>query len=283
MRGLPGNIPPMTEAERREISSFIETEFGIKMPAIKKSLLESRLGKRVAACRLPNYADYFDFVTKDPAGLDEYLHFMDLVSTHETSFFREIRHFDFLRGEILPALIGQSGRSSISVLCSACSTGEEAYSLGMLLDAGIQEVGLGGMGFCVEGLDLSEKAVTIARRGVYLAQRVEKVPVELRQRYVMANRDKTKHLCRIVPELRAKMRFHTGNLLGDLALDQRFYDVLFCRNVLIYFNSSNQYKVIKRLVDCMSADSFLFLGHSETMLTHSFPLKSVAHSVYQKK
>jgi chemotaxis protein methyltransferase CheR len=283
MSRSPWAAPTLTEAERRDISGFIESEFGIKMPIAKKSLLEGRLGKRVVACGLRSFGDYYKYVTKDPAGLDEYLYFMDLVSNHETSFFREPRHFDFLRGEVLPALFGQGGRSTISVLCAACSTGEEAYTVGMLIDDWIRESRRGGLEFSVEGLDLSAKAVAIGERGVYRDESAGKIPDDLRHRYVMASRDKTKQLCRIVPELRASMRFHSGNLLGDLALDRRFYDVVFCRNVLIYFDSSNQYKVIKRLIDRMNSDSFLFLGHSETMLARDFPLRSIAHSVYRKK
>jgi chemotaxis protein methyltransferase CheR len=283
MSGNLANVPPMTENERKAISAYIENEFGIRMPVAKKTLLEGRLAKRVAACGLPDYGAYFDFVTKDLAGQDEYLHFMDLVSTHETSFFREPRHFEFLSRSVIPALCGEEGRRSISVLCAACSTGEEAYTLGMLIDSNLRERRRNDMSFFVEGLDLSNKAVNIAERGVYLTERIKKIPDELQKRYVMTSKDRTKDLCRFVPELRRNMRFHTGNLLGDLALLQHFYDIVFCRNVLIYFDRSNQHRVIATLLNRMHPDSFLFLGHSETMLSFDFPLRSVAHSVYIKK
>jgi chemotaxis protein methyltransferase CheR len=283
MSGYLANVPPMTESERRSISVYIENEFGIRMPAAKKSLLEGRLAKRVMACGLENYGVYFDFVTKDLAGRDEYVHFMDLVSTHETSFFREVRHFDFLRRSVLPALCKEGNRRSISVLCAACSTGEEAYTLGMLIDSSLREQRRYDIGFSVEGIDLSTKAVLIAERGVYLTERIKKIPNELRKRYVMVSKDKTKDLCRFVPELRGNMRFHTGNLLGDLALLHHLYDIVFCRNVLIYFDRLNQRRAIATLLSHMNPDSFLFLGHSETMLSFDFPLRSVAHSVYIKK
>jgi len=283
MRSYGAGLPSMTEAERRRIGDFVEGEFGIKMPAAKKSLLEGRLGKRLLACGLPSYGAYFEFVTQSPQGRDEYLHFLDLVSTHETSFFREPRHFHYLEDRLLPSLCAERGRRSISVLCAACSTGEEAYTIAMLADAALEEGDRGDIELLAEGIDLSHKAVSVAARGVYLAERAAKIQGELRRRYLMESRDRSKGLCRFVPELRAKLSFHTGNLLGDLALERRSYDIVFCRNVLIYFDRSNQRKVIARLVDAMVSGSFLFLGHSETMLTFDFPLRSVAHSVYQRR
>jgi chemotaxis protein methyltransferase CheR len=283
MPGNPAGVPPMTESERQRIGDFIEAEFGIKMPSAKKGLLEGRLAKRVAACGLKGYGAYFDFVTKDPAGQDEYLHFMDRVSTHETSFFREAKHFDFLCRSVLPALCEEGGRRSISILSAACSTGEEAYTLGMVIDSALREGRRGDIEFAVEGVDLSNNAVAVAERGVYLVERIGKVPGELRDRYVMISKDRSKNLCRIVPELRRCMSFHAGNLLGDMGLGERRYDIIFCRNVLIYFDRANQRKAIAGLVDRMAADSYLFLGHSETMLSLDLPLRSVSHSVYQKK
>jgi len=283
MRHSQAGIPPMTAAELGRIGEFIELEFGIKMPAAKKGLLEGRLGKRVAACSLPSYGAYFDFVTKDSAGQDEYIHFMDLVSTHETSFFREVKHFDYLQGAILPALCAEGGRRAISVLCAACSTGEEAYTLAMLVDTALRKARRGDIEFFLEGVDLSHKAVAIAQRGVYLGERVKKIPDDLRARYLMVSRDRAKDLCRFVPELRRCLHFHTGNLMDDLSLIQHDYDIIFCRNVLIYFDRANQNRVIAKLVGAMGSGSTLFLGHSETMLTFDFPLRSVAHSVYQKK
>jgi chemotaxis protein methyltransferase CheR len=282
MLGFPGTVAPMTERERKVIGDFIESEFGIKMPASKKGLLEGRLGKRVAACGLRTYGAYFDFIT-NAQGLNEYLYFKDLVTTHVTSFFREPKHFDFLRKKVLPSLCAQGYRREISILCAACSTGEEAYTLAMIMDSTLREMGRGDMTFTVEGVDLSNKAVAIAERGVYLADGMKKVPEELRRDYFMTSKDKGRNLCRIVPELRQNMEFHAGNLFGDLELLRPRYEIVFCRNVLIYFDRSNQRKVIARLLGHMNDDSFLFLGHSETMLSYDFPLKSVTHSVYRKK
>ena len=280
--GIPISVAPMTEAERSRISAFVEREFGIKMPPGKKSLLEGRLGKRVAACGLESFGSYFDYVTKGKGRTDEYFHFMDLVSTHETAFFREPRHFEYLRASALPILCDQEGRRSISVLCAACSTGEEAYTLAMIIDSTLMELRRSDIDFTVEGFDLSSKTIDVAAEGIFPAGRAATIPEGLRRRYLMMSKDRSKGVCRFVPELRVKLRFHTGNLLGDPGLDKGSYDILFCRNVLIYFDHANQRRVVASLVRHMNPNSFLFLGHSETLLNPDLPLRSVAHSVYRE-
>lgn len=276
-----GLAPTMSEAERLRISEFIEAEFGIKMPAQKKSLLEGRLSKRVVACGLTSYAEYFFYVTRDPRGQDEFLRFADLVSTHETSFFREPGHFDYLARQALPRFLEVQEGRSLDVLSAACSTGEEAYTLAMVLRDGFRGAGSPDR-FLVEGVDLSDRAVGIARRGVYLEERSRTIPEELKKRGLMRSKNRKDQLVRVVPELRAKTRFHTGNLLGDLALGQSTYHIIFCRNVLIYFEPATQKKVLSLLLGRLKPQGLLFLGHSETMISLSMPMRPVAHAVYQR-
>lgn len=276
------NAPKMTEAERRMISEFIEGEFGIKMPAQKKSLLEGRLAKRVSVCSMASFGQYFQFITRNPAGRDEFLRFADLVSTHETSFFREPGHFDYLGDKAIPGFLSRPGTRSLEVLSAACSTGEEAYSLAMVLHSRLDAAKKPDVAIEVEGVDLSSRAVAIAARGVYLADRTKTIPAELRRRYTMRSKDRRSTLCRIVPELRSLTRFHTGNLLGDQGLEHRGYDMIFCRNVLIYFDPPNQRRVLISLLERLKPEGLLFLGHSETMISLDLPVKSVAHAVYQK-
>jgi chemotaxis protein methyltransferase CheR len=272
----------MTEPERIRISEYIENEFGIKMPASKKHLLEGRLAKRLFALGFHAYGDYFDFATRDPAGGEEFLHFSDLVSTHETSFFREPAHFDFLEGKVLSELCKDHDRHTISMLCMACSTGEEAWTLAMIADSALKKSRRNDISFSVEAVDLSEKAVLVAERGVYPSNRVGKIPGELQKRYLMVSKDRQLDRCRFVPELRERVAFHTGNLLGDFKLIQHQYDIVFCRNVLIYFDHANQQLVMKELYRYLDPKGFLFLGHSETLVGISSPLRAVAPAVYRK-
>lgn len=272
----------MSEDERRRISGFIETEFGIRMPPAKQSLLEGRLGKRVIACGLDSFGGYFDYVTGEGDCSDEYWNFIDLISTHETSFFRESRHFEFLLDQALPDLLNRGVDRSLSILSAGCSTGEEAYSLGMLIDGFILKSGRRDIDFRVEGFDLSARAVEFAARGIFASDKAASIPEDLKRRYLMRGTNASKGLCRFVPELRERVSFHCGNLLGDMRLSRRSYDVVFCRNVLIYFDRSNQNRVVHRLASGLEHRSYLFLGHSETMLGLGMPLLPVSHSVYRK-
>jgi chemotaxis protein methyltransferase CheR len=278
---LEGAAPKMTEAERQRISDFIEKEFGIKMPVGKKTLLEGRLSKRLSACGMKSFGAYFDFVTKDPAGRDEFLEFADLVSTHETSFFREPGHYEFLSKKVLPALLSRPEARSLQILSAACSTGEEAYTLGMVVSESLA-AHRRDRPFAIEGVDLSVRAVAIASRGVYLAERTKSVPAELKKNYLMRSKDPRHEVCRFVPELRKSMSFHTGNLLGDLGLSQYTYDIIFCRNVLIYFDPPNQRRVISTLLSHLKPEGYLFLGHAETVVSLDLAVRTVAHAVYQK-
>lgn len=261
--GVQTTPRPMSEAERLLISGFIEREFGIKMPPSKKPLLEGRLAKRLAACGIATYEKYFRFVTEDLGGRDEFLNFADLVSTHETSFFREARHYEFLADEVLPTFARRPGFGSLHVLSAACSTGEEAYTLAMVAAAFLDSIGRSDIDLQLEGFDLSDRAADMATRGVYSAERTKTISADLRRQYLMASKDPRKDLCRVVPELRHRMRFHTGNLLGDTGLGTRSFDVIFCRNVLIYFDRPSQEAVFGRFHDALAPGGFLVLGKSE--------------------
>lgn len=271
----------LTDGEFRRIGAFIESEFGIQMPSSKKSLIQSRLLKRLQACSMRSYGDYFDFVTKDPSGSDEYLRFADLISTHETSFFREPRHFEHLRAA-LPALAKRVGRRPLRLLSAACSSGEEAYSLAVTADSAFRGSGDESMPFSVEGFDLSHHCVEAARRAVYPGSRLRNFPERLKPRYLMRRLRRDRDECRVVPELRARATFHSGNLLEDMGLSDDRYDVIFCRNVLIYFGRRNQARAIERLMARLEPDGYLYLGHSESMSSLGLPLRADAHSVYRR-
>ena len=282
MPDYAAGAPAMTEAERIRISAFIEKEFGIRMPASKKSMLEGRLAKRLRATGCASYGEYFDFATRLPEGRDEFLFFADLVSTHETSFFREPGHFELLASTLLPALCAQGARGRISALSAACSTGEEAWTLAMLIDSGLARMGRGEIDFSVEGIDISTKAISIAAHGVYPLERANSIPADLKRSYLMISKDRSMRLVRFVPELRSSVYFHAGNLFGDMALERGPYDIVFCRNALIYFDATSQREAILALLRHMRRGAYLFLGHSETLRGLEFPMRSVAHAVYQK-
>jgi chemotaxis protein methyltransferase CheR len=274
-----GTVLRMTEAERKLISDFVEREFGIKMPVSKKSLLQGRLAKRLQLGGFSSYRSYFEFITTNPLGQDEFLHFADLVSTHETSFFREPKHFEYL-SSVLPSLLSQKKGTSLDLLSAACSTGEEAYSMAMTVShsAGARRE----LPFFIEGVDLSERAIQVAQRGVYLQERTKGVNPEFGRLYLMNSKDREKGTRRVVPELRQRMRFHSGNLLGSPGFLRRSYDIVFCRNILIYFEPANQKRLLDSLLAHLEPKGLLFLGHSESIIGLNLSLRQVSQAVFQK-
>lgn len=281
MTGLasPG-FPTMTQEERLLLGTFIEKEFGIQMPPIKRSLLQSRLARRVQALGLADYREYFRFVLSDE-GKDEFLLFTDLVTTHETSFFRESKHFQILTDEVLPDKF-TAHSVPLRVLVAACASGEEAYTIAMVIHDFLSRRGVQKPEFEIEGLDISDQMVKLASRGVFVDSRLQKVPSSFKRQFLMRSKDPSKNIHRVVPELRRHLYFHQGNLMGDMQLSRSAYDLVFCRNVLIYFNRANQMSVVKRLMDHLLPGGYLFLGHSETMVGSLLGLNSVHHGVFRR-
>ncbi|HOP28566.1 MAG TPA: CheR family methyltransferase [Spirochaetota bacterium] len=274
----------MTERERIEISSFIESEFGIKMPAVKKILLTSRLSKRLNLLGCKSYADYYRFI-RSAKGADEFLIFADLVSTHETSFFRESQHFELMFSRVLPDLCGTGGagiRRSLRVLSAACSTGEEAYTLAITIEEFRRKRKLRSFNYRITGTDISTKVLSSASRGVYGEGRVGKLPDEYMKKYFMRGKNEKRELVRVVPELRANAEFMHMNLMDKSYPFRENFDIIFCRNALIYFDRENQKEIIRKLTSHLSRNGYLFIGHSETMAGYDLPLRCVEPTVYRR-
>lgn len=278
------NAVKMSERERAEISSFIESEFGIKMPAVKKILLTSRLSKRLDKLGLSSYGEYYKFI-RSAKGADEFLIFADLISTHETSFFRESQHFDFLFSRALPDLSESGGagvRRPLHVLSAACSTGEEAYTLAITIEEFRRRKNYRSYLYRITGTDISTKVLASAARGVYGEGRVGKLPDEYKKKYFMQGKNEKRELVRVVPELRSNAEFIHMNLMDKAYPFREKFDIIFCRNALIYFDRENQKDIIRKLTSHLSRSGYLFIGHSETMSGYDLPLKCIEPTVYRR-
>jgi len=273
----------MTESERAEISSFIESEFGIKMPAIKKVLLKGRLSKRLRALGFKSYGDYYKFIRSDK-GRSEFLIFADLVSTHETYFFREPQHFAYLYSEILPILIETTGagvKRAIRILSAGCSSGEEVYSIAITLEEFKRKVNPQYI-YRITGGDISVRVIEVASRAIYPYQRLKNVSEEYQRRYFMKGKNDKKDFVRIVPEVRINTEFVAMNLMDSYYPFVDKFDVIFCRNALIYFDRETQVDVIRKLCNCLNKNGYLFIGHSETMSGYNLPLRCVEPTIYRR-
>ncbi|RYC28983.1 protein-glutamate O-methyltransferase CheR [Lichenibacterium minor] len=264
------------------IAHFVEGSVGIKLPPSKRIMVEGRLRRRVRALGLSGLDDYAAHLFDRGALGAEAEHLVDCVTTNKTDFFREPAHFDFLRGTAVPRLVGQRTDRTLKVWSSASSIGAEAYTIAMVL----QDMVAAGarFHFSVLGTDVSRPVLEQARAAVYAEAMVEPVPAAMRQRYLMPSRAAGDARVRIVPELRRLVQFHSLNLMDPSYPFDRDVDVIFCRNVLIYFDAPTQAAVVERLAGHLRPGGYLILGHSESMAGNGLPgLTSILPTIYRRE
>jgi chemotaxis protein methyltransferase CheR len=275
----------LRDREFEVLSAFIHEHCGIRYPPGKRVTLEARLRKRLRALSLDSFAEYCPRVIGPAASPEEIVRMIDEVTTNKTDFFREPAHFDFLVREVLPAMndagvgTGVGAQRELVVWSAACSTGEEVYTLAMVL-ADASEKGP-RLRFSILGTDLSTEVLGVARRAVYDEKVIEPVPVAMRERYLLQSRNRDSGLVRVAPELRARARFTNLNLLAPFTMRGAPH-VIFCRNVLIYFDRPTQKRVLDRLCHLLAPGGYLFLGHSDSITGLGLPLAQRVPSVYRK-
>ena len=281
---MTGVAKPMTQAEFSRFSEFIIGQCGIKMPPSKKIMLEARLQKRLRTLGISNFKEYYDHVLGE-GGCDELVHMLDAVTTNKTDFFREPVHFTYLAQTILPEFIVERERSKgsnkpFAVWSAGCSTGEEPYTLAMVLSdvAGLYP----SFRFSILATDISTKVLDRAREAVYDAERVAAVPLPMKQKYLLRSKDPGKGVVRIGPELRSIVEFKRLNLMEEAFSFSEPVDVIFCRNVIIYFDRKTQEQLISRFCKVLKTNGHLFLGHSESIHGFTLPLRRLTSTVYRK-
>jgi len=200
---------------------------------------------------------------------DELMHLIDVVTTNKTDFFREPSHFEFMRSVAVPELMKARGRGDLKVWSSACSTGMEAYTTAMILDdmarSGSQ------LQFRILGTDISTAVLRLANTAIYTREMLAPVPPEFIKRYFLSSRDRTSDEVRVVPELRRCTNFMRMNLMDTSYPVDRDVDIIFCRNVLIYFERETQRKVVEQLCAHVRPGGYLMVGHSESMVHSLVP------------
>ncbi len=278
-----GPREPMSDEQFRRIADFVESATGISMPDHKRQLVQARLGKRVRTLGL-GFDEYILRAFHSADGPEERRIIIDAVTTNKTEFFREPDHFDLLRSMVLPVLSSQSPAWSpqrpLVVWSAGCASGEEPYSIAMT----IAEYGLvhGPVPCVVYGTDICEEALHRAAIGIYDSHSVEAMSPILLHRYVLRSLDRRQAEVRMAPHIRDVTHFRRANLLFDAAPFPGEVDIVFCRNVLIYFDRPTQRDVLTRLAAALRTGGYLFVGHSETLNGLDLPLKSCAPTVYRR-
>ncbi len=260
---------------------FIQKEIGIQLPDAKRTMLEGRIRKRLRALQLSSLAAYCDYLFSPNGQAGEASHLLDVVTTNKTSFFREGSHFEYLTETVLSQLDTAERRAKgpFLVWSAGCSTGEEPYTLAIVLNEYAERKT--GFQFQILATDISSEVLQKAHLAVFNADVVESIPRHLTQKYFLRSRDPKKRLFRAAPELRDRMDFRRLNFM-DASYEMPRVDVVFCRNVLIYFDRDTQFNVITRFCHHLPVGGYLFLGHSETTHGLDLPLDMTSPTVYRK-
>jgi chemotaxis protein methyltransferase CheR len=272
--------PSLTASQFARLAAFIEKHFGIRMPPAKKVLLERRLHRRLTALGLDDFGTYCARVLGGDE--QEIVLMVDAVTTNKTDFFREPQHFEFLANTAVPALIAATPRGAsaeVRAWSAACSSGEEPYTLAMVL-AELEE-GNPGLRWRIEATDISTQILRQARNATYRAISVDPVPMALRQKYLLRRSDGSPEV-RIGPELRQRVHFGRLNLLDASYRWPEPFEVIFCRNALIYFERAVQEAIVQRLARALAPGGYLFLGHSESIHGMDVHLEQEQPTVYRK-
>jgi chemotaxis protein methyltransferase CheR len=262
-----------------KLARFIYDYSGIKMPPTKLTMLEGRLRRRLRATQHATFDDYCDFLFHDDGLEQETVYLIDAVTTNKTDFFREARHFEYMQQVALPALVS-SGVRTIRTWSSACSTGAEPYTMAMVLEEFVAD--RRDLNYSILATDLSTDVLATARRGIYTEDMVHPVPRELQRKYVMVAKQPNRREVRISADLRSRVGFARMNLMDESYPVGEGMHMIFCRNVLIYFDKPTQSGVLKRLCARLLPGGYMFIGHSESISGIDLPLKQVSNTVFQR-
>ncbi|MDR2188649.1 MAG: chemotaxis protein CheR [Azonexus sp.] len=258
-------------ADFERVRKLIYEQAGISLSPVKLDMVYSRLARRLRATGCGSFTEYLDRLEK--SGGEERQHFINALTTNLTSFFREPHHFPILAGHLQKL----GAQRSIRIWCSAASTGEEPYSIAITV---AETLGGNLSRVSIVASDLDTNVLETARQGVYPLERVEKLDAERRRRFFLRGTGEQEGFVSVRPELKAMISFQRINLLDPSYAVKGPVDVIFCRNVMIYFDKPTQYKILARFAPMLQPDGLLFAGHSESFLHATDLFRSLGKTVY---
>ncbi len=272
----------LSKKDFEAFSNFIYNEFGIKMPPVKRVMLQGRLLKRIRSLNMKSYSDYKDYLFSNEGQKEEIFNFLNVVTTNKTDFFREPVHFDFLKSQVLPEFSNRGSHDPFKIWSAGCSSGEELYTIAMTLNEYKREHV--SFNYRMLGTDISQNVLSKAAKGVYASNKVDIVPIELKKRYLLKSKDKVNPTVKVRPELQNNLNLKYLNLMDSSYSNiNEMFDVVFCRNVLIYFDRATQESVIKKLSAQLKPGGIFFIGHSESLTGMDVPLEHVKPTIFRKK
>lgn len=255
----------ITDQDFALFSKLVYDKTGINLHYGKKQLLQSRVNKVLRKREIPSYRAYYEIVKKDSSG-QELIEFINLISTNVTHFFREEKHFDFIKQEWFNNYDFKS-KKSVKVWSAACSSGEEPYSIAITLKELLGE----STPFEIYSSDISTKVLNMAQKGVYPFASIEKLNEQVLKKYFMEGKNSAAGYVKVKDNIKKHVTFHKVNLIEPFRLPFKF-DIIFCRNVMIYFDLNIKELIVNKFFDVMNDNSYLLIGHSESLngVKHSF-------------
>jgi chemotaxis protein methyltransferase CheR len=271
-----GGLIRITDVEFEQFRRLAYKEAGLDLHCGKQHLVTARLAKKVRQLNLGSFQDYYLHVTRDRTG-EALASMIDALTTNYTSFLRERPHFDFLAEVLLPHV---HARQEIGIWSAACATGEEPYSIAFWL---LEKLGIeAAHRISILATDISTRTLEIARAGIYPAERFEDVPRHWLPAYLLQGRRQWEGSYRVKPEIQRLIQFRRLNLTEQF-LQVGLYPVIFCRNVMIYFDKPTQQHLVEKLTACLEPGGYLFIGHAESFTGIRHSLEYVCPAVYRKR
>jgi chemotaxis protein methyltransferase CheR len=269
----------ISDEQFKFLRHYLSSRYGLRIPAEKKTLFESRLIGRLNFLKMETIQAYFDYIFQPKERNNEYQFFIDQITTHKTFFFRENYQFEFIT-KILPDYWKTHGSNhQLSIWSAGCSTGEEVYTLGMILNE--KKGDIPNLDYKIVGTDISIPSLRKAAAGIFSTE-LEALPEHFKKKYFLET-ENGKVLQFNHADITRRIQLGVLNLNNPLYHLPHTFDFIFCRNVTIYFDAKTREEVLTRIVDKLKPGGYLFLGHSETALGTTLPIKSIQPTIYQKQ
>lgn len=270
----------ITDQEFDIFKRLIYQHTGIHLSQQKKSLLVARLSKRLKALNLKTFMAYYDYLLHHPDRVSEWVKMIDHITTSTTEFFRERQHFVFLQNEALPYFQKKKSNKRLRIWSAGCSTGEEPYTIAIVLSEFFKD--REGWDIKILATDVNSQALSSAKAGIYKATSVKPISSPFLKKYFEKESKGDSGLFRVKDTLKQMITFKRLNLIGDHFTLSSIWDIIFCRNVTIYFHPDIKVRVINRFYKLLQNDGFLFMGHAEPLFFVSREFHPVDQSIYQK-
>jgi len=260
-----------------KICAFFYNESGILLNSSKRTMIESRLGKRLHDLKINSYKEYISLLESHA---EERVRLINALTTNKTEFFRESDHFDFLTNQYLPQFHMKKANKKMRIWSAACSSGEEVYSLALILSEFFEKTYY--CDFKILGTDINTSVLDVAEKGVYSDDTISTIQPALLKKYFMRGINNNQGCYKIRPEIMSVCKFRKFNIIKDVLPVEIRFDVIFCRNILIYFKQDMIELIVNRLYRMLNEGGLLFIGHSESLIKIEHKFKNIGSAIYMK-